>query len=91
METYYDIDQRAVTCARYIIEHRTTVREAAKHYGISKSTVHKDVTARLFHINVPLWEQVRAILNQNKAERHIRGGMATKRKYAHYDGHLSAS
>ncbi len=81
MEGGYDIDKRAILFADYIITNRATVREAAKHYGISKSTVHKDVTARLYRIDRSLWENVREILNYNKAQRHIRGGLATKRKY----------
>lgn len=81
LESFYDIDKRAILFADHIIENRSTVREVAKYYGISKSTVHKDVTARLYRIDRDRYEQVRQILNQNKAERHIRGGMATKRKY----------
>lgn len=83
MEIFYDIDKRAVIFANYIIENRSTVRDTAKHFGISKSTVHKDVTDRLYRIDLSLYEKTREILNQNKAERHIRGGMATKRKYEH--------
>ena len=75
------IEERAIDIANYIIENNSTVRQTAKQFGISKSTVHKDVTARLFHLDRSRYEQVRKILNQNKAERHIRGGMATKRKY----------
>lgn len=75
------MDQRACDLAVYIIENRTTVRAAAKAFGISKSTVHKDLTQRLQECNHSLWEQVRGILETNKAERHIRGGMATRRKY----------
>lgn len=81
MESFYDIDKRAILFADHIINNRSTVREVAKYYGISKSTVHKDVTARLYHIDRSRYDEVREILNQNKAERHIRGGMATKRKY----------
>ena len=81
LESFYDIDKRAIHFADHIIENNSTVREVAKFYGISKSTVHKDVTARLFHIDRARYEQVRKILNQNKAERHIRGGMATREKY----------
>ncbi len=81
MDSFYDIDKRAVQFACYIAEHGATVRDAAKYYGISKSTVHKDVTVRLLHIDKDLYDRVREILNKNKAERHIRGGMATKRKY----------
>lgn len=81
MDSFYDIDKRAILFADHIIEHGSTVREVAGFYGISKSTVHKDVTARLYHIDRSRYDAVRKILNQNKAERHIRGGMATKRKY----------
>lgn len=77
------IEERAVEIAIYIIENNATVRQAAKHYGISKSTVHKDVTERLDHINANLAHEVRKVLDLNKAERHIRGGLATKEKYAH--------
>ena len=67
--------------ARYIIDNNTTVRQAAKHFGISKSTVHKDLTQRLRQYNRVLYEQGRLILEENKAQRHIRGGMATREKY----------
>ena len=76
-----DIEQRACDLAVYIIENRATVRAAAKQFGISKSTVHKDLTQRLEQINRALYLQVRQILQINKAERHIRGGQATRRKY----------
>ncbi len=76
-----DIERRAVELAEYIIENKTTVRAAAKHFGVSKSTVHKDLTERLEMINRPLFRQVKEILEINKAERHIRGGIATRRKY----------
>ena len=69
--------------ARYIIENNSTVRQAAKQYGISKSTVHKDVAERLPSINSELAKQAREILELNKSERHIRGGLATKEKYLH--------
>ena len=72
--------------ARYIIENNTTVRQAAKHFGISKSTVHKDVTERLMQINPALASQARTVLDVNKSERHIRGGLATKEKYLHQKG-----
>lgn len=75
------IEERAVNLAHYIIDNKDTVRGAAKKFGISKSTVHKDVSERLLNINKALALEVRAILNENKAERHIRGGMATKLKY----------
>ena len=75
------IEERAVNLAHYIIDNKDTVRGAAKKFGISKSTVHKDVSQRLLHINKVLATQVRAVLEENKAERHIRGGLATKLKY----------
>ena len=76
-----DIDARACDLAVYILEHRATVRSAAKHFGISKSTVHKDVTERLRRANPGLHRQVRALLQENKAQRHIRGSEATRQKY----------
>lgn len=75
------IEERAIELANYIIERKTTVRAAAKKYGISKSTVHKDVTERLARVNPSLANDVRNVLEENKAERHIRGGQATKAKY----------
>ena len=75
------IEERAVNLAHYIIDTGDTVRGTAKKFGISKSTVHKDVSERLIHINYALAMDVRKILDENKAERHIRGGMATKLKY----------
>lgn len=75
------IEERAINLAHYIIESKDTVRGAAKRFGVSKSTVHKDVSERLLQINRSLAIQVREVLNENKAERHIRGGMATKLKY----------
>ena len=78
---YYDLDERACDLAAYIIEHKTTVRAAAKEFGVSKSTVHKDLTERLPRVNAALYRQVRILLDINKAERHIRGGLATRRKY----------
>ena len=75
------IEERAVEIAQYIIDNNTTVRQAAKHFGISKSTVHKDCTERLEQINTALAKEVRNVLDVNKQERHIRGGMATKKKY----------
>ena len=77
------IEERAITLARYIIDSKDTVRGAAKKFGVSKSTVHKDVSERLLKINPNLAHQVRERLDENKAERHIRGGMATKLKYSH--------
>ena len=78
-----DIEERACDLAAYIIENKTTVRAAAKQFGISKSTVHKDVTERLEKVNPELYRQVRSLLDINKAERHIRGGLATREKYLH--------
>lgn len=75
------IEERACALAVYIIETGATVRSAAKHFGISKSTVHKDLSQRLPQYNKTLYQQVRQILNLNKAERHIRGGQATRQKY----------
>ena len=75
------IEERAVELAQYIIENKATVRATAKKFLISKSTVHKDITERLPRINRTLSDQVKEILNENKQERHIRGGMATKEKY----------
>ena len=72
--------------ARYIIDNNTTVRQAAKHFGISKSTVHKDVTERLVQVNPSLAAEARKVLDVNKSERHIRGGLATKEKYLHMHG-----
>ncbi len=76
-----NIEERACALACYIIEHRTTVRAAAKVFGVSKSTVHKDLSERLPGFNRPLYLQVKAVLDENKAERHIRGGIATRQKY----------
>lgn len=75
------IEERAVELANFIIENKATVRAAAKKFGISKSTVHKDVTERLVQINSVLAEEAKAVLDKNKAERHIRGGLATRAKY----------
>ena len=75
------METRACDLAVYIIENRATVRAAAACFGISKSTVHKDLTERLPNLNAALYRQVRQLLDLNKAERHIRGGLATRRKY----------
>lgn len=75
------IEQRACQLAVYIIETGATVRAAAKHFDISKSTVHKDLQQRLPQCNKALYEQVRKVLDRNKLERHIRGGLATRQKY----------
>lgn len=77
------IEERAVEIGTYIIDSNATVRQTAKKFGVSKSTVHKDVSERLIWINPMLAARVRKVLDVNKAERHIRGGMATKEKYAH--------
>ena len=77
------IEERAIDIANYIIEERTTVRQAAKKFGVSKSTIHKDVTERLAQINPSLAAETREILDLNKSERHIRGGLATRKKYLH--------
>ena len=73
--------KRTIEVAKYIANTGTTVRNAAKHFGLSKSTVHKDMTSRLPDIDASLYEDVRKILDFNKAERHLRGGEATKKKY----------
>jgi putative DeoR family transcriptional regulator (stage III sporulation protein D) len=75
------MEERAERLALYIIENRTTVRAAAQKFGISKSTVHKDLSERLPTFNRTLYLQAKQILDENKAERHIRGGLATRRKY----------
>ena len=77
------IEERAIFLAQYIIDSKDTVRGAAKKFGISKSTVHKDVSERIIKINPALAHDVRIVLDENRAERHIRGGMATKLKYEH--------
>jgi len=77
------IQQRAEELAQYIIENNATVRIAAKHFNVSKSTVHKDVKTRLKRINKRLYKKVSEVLDKNKSERHLRGGEATKIKYSH--------
>lgn len=84
------IEERAIKMAEYIIENKTTVRQTAKEFGISKSTVHKDVTERIVQINPTLAAEARKVLDVNKSERHIRGGMATKEKYLHLHEHRTA-
>lgn len=79
------IEERAVNIANFIIDNNATVRQAAKVFGVSKSTVHKDVTERLEKINKALSENVRQILDINKSERHIRGGNATREKYVRHE------
>ena len=76
-----NIEERAILLAQYIIENKATVRAAAQKFGISKSTVHKDISERLPLFNRPLYIQVKEILDINKAQRHIRGGIATRKKY----------
>ncbi len=85
MKRNVSIEERAVNLAQYIIDSKDTVRGAAKKFGVSKSTVHKDVSERLLKINPILAHEVRQILDENKAERHIRGGLATKMKYSHHE------
>ncbi len=75
------MEQRACDLAAYIIENRTTVRDAAQKFGISKSTVHKDISERLPYYNRSLYLQAKEVLEENKAQRHIRGGLATRKKY----------
>lgn len=77
-----NVEDRAIEIALYIIETGATVRKAAKKFGVSKSTVHMDVTERLKKLNPLLYTQVRAVLEVNKSERHIRGGIATREKYS---------
>ncbi|MCH5261037.1 MAG: sporulation transcriptional regulator SpoIIID, partial [Lachnospiraceae bacterium] len=77
------IEERAIQIANYIIENNATVRQTAKEFGISKSTVHKDVTDRLSQLNPSLAAEARKVLDVNKSERHIRGGLATREKYLH--------
>lgn len=77
------IEERAISIAHYIIDSNATVRQTAKAFGVSKSTVHKDVTERLVQVNPTLATEARKVLDVNKSERHIRGGLATKEKYAH--------
>ena len=75
------LEERASMLGEYIIESKSTVRKAAQKFGISKSTVHKDVSQRLKYINPKLYKEVKSILELNKSQRHIRGGLATKKKY----------
>ncbi len=76
------VEQRAIELAEYIVENKSTVRAAAKKFGVSKSTVHMDVSERLKKLNPSLYNEVREVLDINKAERHIRGGLATKQKFS---------
>ena len=80
------MEERAQRLALYIIEEKATVRTAAKRFGISKSTVHKDLTERLPAFNRTLYLQAKQVLEENKAQRHIRGGIATREKYLHHRG-----
>ena len=84
------IIKRVVTEGEYIVERGATVRAAAQHFSVSKSTVHKDVTERLEEIDKDLYEEVKKVLSKNLSERHIRGGMATKSKYAMIKSHSGA-
>ena len=77
------IEERVIRCAEYIVETGCTVRACSAHFSISKSTVHKDVSERLQYIDEDLYEKVRRVLDVNLSERHIRGGIATKERYAH--------
>lgn len=81
------IEERAMEIANYIVEQNATVRQAAKKFGVSKSTVHKDVTDRLVQLNPSLAAEARKVLDVNKSERHIRGGLATREKYLHQHMH----
>ena len=81
MKSY--IEERAVEIAKYIIDNNATVRQTAKQFGISKSTVHKDVTERLSQVKPTMAREARKVLDVNKSERHIRGGLATREKYLH--------
>lgn len=76
-----NIEERAIALAQYIVEEKATVRAAAARFGVSKSTVHKDLSERLSSFHPILYRQVKAVLEENKAQRHIRGGQATQRKY----------
>ena len=76
-------EERTIRLAQYMIEQNATVRQTAARFGVSKSTVHKDITTRLKKLNTVLYESVQEVLRTNKQERHIRGGMATKEKYEH--------
>ena len=78
------IEERAIHIAQYIVDNGATVRQTARQFGVSKSTVHKDCTDRLAQVNPSLASQVRKILDVNKQERHIRGGLATREKYLHH-------
>lgn len=81
MVKYRTLEERCESLANFLIENQTTVRETAKHFGISKSTVHKDITEKLPKLNFPLYTNAWKVLQLNKSERHLRGGEATKKKY----------
>ncbi len=81
MEYSFSQKERVLLFARYLIANQTTIRKTASHFSISKSTVHKDLHEKLPHLNQALFEEVDAILQQNQAERHLRGGAATRAKY----------
>lgn len=85
------VEERAIVLGEYILENKTTVRAAARRFHISKSTVHKDVSDRLKSVNPALYGQVREVLEINKAQRHIRGGLATREKYRQLSGEDSGS
>ena len=76
-----NIEDRAISLGNYILNEKVTLRNAGKKFGVSKSTVHKDITELLRKINPPLYNEVRKVLDKNKSERHIRGGIATREKY----------
>ena len=82
------IEERVLSIAAYILDKKATVRDAAKVFGVSKSTVHKDMCDRLYRTNRSLYHRVRCVLEENKAERHIRGGLATHRKYKGADKNI---
>ena len=84
----FSLRDRCEAIAEYVLENNSTVRAAAKHFGISKSTVHKDIAYKLRIVNPTLYAQVKDILEYNKSERHLRGGEATKRKYLNQQGSL---
>lgn len=76
-----EIERRTLRAGSWVAEHRATVRAAAREFGVSKSTIHKDLHDRLPRLNAALYQRVRAVLDENRAERHLRGGEATRRKY----------
>lgn len=85
-EKKQELEMRALRVAEWLVENKSTVRDTAKEFGYSKSTVHKDVTERLEYLDMSLYEEVRKVLDTNKAERHLRGGQATKVKYLNQKG-----